>query len=302
MSKQFQTFRFHQKDNEKIAEAILNDKAILTKWNPLTKNLAEKHRKGKYNSKLAEKAFVRIAIVGCKNLTETKLDFARRMDIAKILEQKFFNLIEGPLVDRVKERQAQELERAVEAEKQDQEREKEREKEDQEREKEKESKQTGECLEMESILDAIDLGPLSIKKAVKNALNSKLVKKLDNRKAKVTAETWQDGIDEDCEDCDDLDDEDQVNEAKPVILWRVNAQGKKVKKAICPKGMSIDDTGKNCKPVGGAVKQARKIAAKKAARARAANPAGVRKATKKRLKALKRRKQLGIRTGSRLGG
>lgn len=301
MSKQFQTFRFHQKDNEKIAESILNDKAVLAKWNPLTKNLAEKYRKGKYNSKLAEKAFVRIAIVGCKNLTEIKLDFARRMDIAKILEQKFFNLIEGPVVDRVKERHTQELERAKEQEKQTQEREKEREKEAQEREKERESRRTGESLEMESILDAIDLGPLKIKKAVENALNSKLVKRLDNRKAKVTAETWQDGIDEDCEDCED-DDEDQVNEAKPVILWRVNAKGKKVKKAICPKGTKIDDSGKNCAPVGGAEKQARKMAAKKAARTRKANPAGIRKATKKRLKALKKRKQLGISTGSRLGG
>ena len=308
MTKEFNAFRFHQKDNEKIVEEILNDKSVLVKWNPLTKNLAEKYRKEKYDSKLAEKSFIHIANVGCKRLSENRLDFARRMDIAKILEQRFFDLIEEqPTVDR--------HDRRIDTLKQQIKNTKVRKLRTQARNLVNDNVvlKTAEepILNKEEILDALNSGPLAIKNAIGDALNSKLAKRLDNHKAKVAAETWQFEVDENCPcnnidedddyDCDELD-EDQLNEVRPIIFWRVSAKGKRVKKYLCPKGFKKDKGGKNCVPVGGAQKMARRVSARRGARKRKANVSGQRMATRKRLKAMRKRKQLGIKIGSRLGG
>lgn len=87
-----------------------------------------------------------------------------------------------------------------------------------------------------------------------------------------------------------MSNDQEIDEAKKSI--RVDSKGKKTKKLRCKPGFKVNDKGTSCVPMTGAEKQTRKKAAKKAVRKkRSKSQAG---ANRKRLKALKKRKSLGV--------
>jgi len=92
--------------------------------------------------------------------------------------------------------------------------------------------------------------------------------------------------------------EQVLTEAKPIVYWRVTSSGKRIKKILCPKGFK--KAGKNCVPISGAEKAKKRVAIRKAVRSRKANPSAVRRAVRKRSKAMKRRKAQGLKPGQRL--
>lgn len=79
------------------------------------------------------------------------------------------------------------------------------------------------------------------------------------------------------------------------IIIKVNSKGVKTKRLKCPKGYRIGDNGTSCVPITGAEKSTKRKAIRQAVRTKRAEGAGARKkATRKRLKAMKRRKQYGL--------
>lgn len=82
-----------------------------------------------------------------------------------------------------------------------------------------------------------------------------------------------------------------LDEAKKKI--RVDSKGKKTKRLRCKPGYKANSKGTSCVPMSGKEKTRRKKAAKKSVRKkRSTSQAG---ANRKRLKALKRRKSLGVK-------
>lgn len=86
--------------------------------------------------------------------------------------------------------------------------------------------------------------------------------------------------------------EEEKNLEERRITKRVSSKGKITKKVKCKKGFK--SKGGKCVPISGSEKRTRKKAARKATRTRKQNPSTQRKASKKRLKALKRRKGYGL--------
>ncbi len=85
---------------------------------------------------------------------------------------------------------------------------------------------------------------------------------------------------------------DDITEAKKIT--RVNSKGQKTRKVKCRKGFKV--SGDSCVPVSGSEKVAKKKAIKKAVRSKKAKGAGFAKRTsKKRNKALKKRKAMGVK-------
>lgn len=80
------------------------------------------------------------------------------------------------------------------------------------------------------------------------------------------------------------------------LIVKVNSRGEKRRRIKCNKGMKLNPTGTACVPITGSEKNSKRIAARQMVRTkRAAGDALKRRTNKKRLKALKKRKQLGLK-------
>ena len=80
------------------------------------------------------------------------------------------------------------------------------------------------------------------------------------------------------------------------LIVKVNARGEKRRRIKCNKGMKLNPTGTACVPITGSEKNSKRIAARQMVRTkRAAGDALKRRTNRKRLKALKKRKQLGLK-------
>jgi hypothetical protein len=87
--------------------------------------------------------------------------------------------------------------------------------------------------------------------------------------------------------------DEQIEEARRVI--RVSSTGKKTKRIKCRKGFKLSSNGKTCVPITGSEKSSKRKAIKKAVRTRRAAGGGAKKsATRKRLKAMKKRKNYNL--------
>jgi len=84
----------------------------------------------------------------------------------------------------------------------------------------------------------------------------------------------------------------QLQEVAPKIYWRVSADGKRVKKRLCPKGYT--KVGTACMPASASTKLGRKKAAIKRVRTSKAQVANKNIGARKRKKAMKKRKQQGL--------
>lgn len=90
------------------------------------------------------------------------------------------------------------------------------------------------------------------------------------------------------------DSEEQIEEARRVV--RVTSKGKKTRRIKCRKGFKLNSKGTACVPMSGSEKAQKKRSIKKAIRTKRAKGAGAAKrATRKRLKALKKRKSMGVK-------
>ena len=85
----------------------------------------------------------------------------------------------------------------------------------------------------------------------------------------------------------------QIEEARRIT--KVNSKGEKTKRLKCRKGFKLSSDGTSCVPVTGSEKQAKRKSIRKAVRTKKMQGAGAkRRATKKRLKAMKKRKSYGL--------
>lgn len=82
----------------------------------------------------------------------------------------------------------------------------------------------------------------------------------------------------------------QLEEARRVT--RVTSKGEKIKKVKCRSGFKRK--GNTCVPITGSEKASKKRAIKKAVRTKKASPSTQKRASRKRLKAMKKRKSLGL--------
>lgn len=87
-----------------------------------------------------------------------------------------------------------------------------------------------------------------------------------------------------------MSDELQIEEARRVT--RVNSKGKKTKKVKCRKGYKV--SGNSCVPITGSEKASKKRSIKKAVRTKKRSPGSQKRASRKRLKAMKKRKSYGL--------
>lgn len=86
---------------------------------------------------------------------------------------------------------------------------------------------------------------------------------------------------------------DQLEEARRVV--RVNSKGVKTRKTKCRKGFKVSSNGKSCVPISGGEKATKRKAIKKAIRTKKAGGSGAKnRANRKRQKALRKRKSMGI--------
>lgn len=82
----------------------------------------------------------------------------------------------------------------------------------------------------------------------------------------------------------------QIEEARRVI--RVSSRGEKTRRLKCRSGFRRE--GNTCVPMTGSEKQTRRRALKKAVRTKRASPSTQRKASRKRLRAMRKRKSYGL--------
>lgn len=86
------------------------------------------------------------------------------------------------------------------------------------------------------------------------------------------------------------DDLEQIEEVRRVT--RVDSKGTKTKRIKCRRGYKRK--GNTCVPITGSEKASKKKAIRKAVRTKKAQPGAQKKASRKRLKALKKRKSYGL--------
>lgn len=84
-----------------------------------------------------------------------------------------------------------------------------------------------------------------------------------------------------------------LDEARKKI--RVNSKGKKTRKVRCGKGKKVSSSGNSCVPMSGSEKSKKRRSTRKAVRTKKSNPASQKRASRKRRKALKKRKNYGYR-------
>ena len=86
---------------------------------------------------------------------------------------------------------------------------------------------------------------------------------------------------------------EQVEEARRVV--RVDSKGRKTRRIKCRKGFKLSSNGKTCVPITGSEKASKRKATKKAIRTKRAAGSGAKKRTsRKRLKALRKRKSYNL--------
>jgi hypothetical protein len=86
---------------------------------------------------------------------------------------------------------------------------------------------------------------------------------------------------------------DTLDEAK--IITKVNSKGEKRRRVKCKPGYKLNDSGTSCVPITGGEKAAKRRAIRKSIRTKKAKGKGFQiRVKRKRLKALKRRKALGL--------
>lgn len=80
-----------------------------------------------------------------------------------------------------------------------------------------------------------------------------------------------------------------------VIITKVNSRGEKRKRVRCRPGFKLNDMGTSCVPMTGGEKASKRRAIRKSIRTKKAGGTALkRRTTRKRLRALKRRKSLGL--------
>lgn len=86
---------------------------------------------------------------------------------------------------------------------------------------------------------------------------------------------------------------EQIEEARRVV--RVNSKGQKTRRVKCRKGFKLSSNGKTCVPISGSEKASKRKAIKKAVRTkRAAGTGAQKRTTRKRLKAMRKRKSYNL--------
>jgi len=86
---------------------------------------------------------------------------------------------------------------------------------------------------------------------------------------------------------------EEIVEAKRIV--KVNSKGQKTKRIKCRKGFKLAPNKKTCVPITGSEKATKRKAIKKAIRTKKAAGSGARKrTTRKRLKAMKKRKSYNL--------
>ena len=79
------------------------------------------------------------------------------------------------------------------------------------------------------------------------------------------------------------------------IITKVNYAGVKTRRVKCPTGYKLNDTGTSCIPITGSEKAERRMALRKAIRTKRAKGAAFkRRVARKKLRAMKKRKQFGL--------
>lgn len=80
-----------------------------------------------------------------------------------------------------------------------------------------------------------------------------------------------------------------------VIITKVNAAGQKTKRVRCKPGFKLNSTGTSCVPITGGEKASKRLAIRKALRTKRAEGQALKNRTKrKRIKAMRKRKALGL--------
>ena len=80
-----------------------------------------------------------------------------------------------------------------------------------------------------------------------------------------------------------------------VIITKVNAAGEKTKRVRCKPGFKLNSTGTSCVPITGGEKASKRLAIRKALRTKRAEGQALKNRTKrKRIKAMRKRKALGL--------
>ena len=80
-----------------------------------------------------------------------------------------------------------------------------------------------------------------------------------------------------------------------IIITKVNSRGEKTKRVRCKPGYKLNDTGTSCVPISGGDKTTKRIAIRKALRTKAAEGDALKRRTnRKRIRAMKKRKALGL--------
>lgn len=89
---------------------------------------------------------------------------------------------------------------------------------------------------------------------------------------------------------DKQDDLEQIEEVRRVV--RVTSKGKKTRRIKCRSGFRKE--GDRCVPMTGSEKQTKRLAIRRAVRTKNANPAIKKRAARKRLRAMRKRKAYGL--------
>jgi hypothetical protein len=80
------------------------------------------------------------------------------------------------------------------------------------------------------------------------------------------------------------------------VITKVNYLGQKKRRIKCPPGYKLNDTGTSCVPISGGDKAAKRLAMRKAIRTKRSKGVALQKRTnRKRIRAMKKRKQLGLK-------
>jgi hypothetical protein len=156
---------------------------------------------------------------------------------------------------------------------------------------------------------------ISLKKDIKKKLDEQLKEKLLSRKQEIVKEVFGKKDDvpvdvlegEDIGECDtcwvDTDmDENELQERR--IVYRIKSDGKRIRRVRCGPGKRVvDDNGiKKCIVVSGTERVKKRLSVIQSLRTKRALGVGLtRRTTRKRLKALRRRKAMGLNVGRRAG-
>lgn len=80
-----------------------------------------------------------------------------------------------------------------------------------------------------------------------------------------------------------------------VIITKVNSYGQKTKRVRCKPGYKLNDNGTSCVPITGGEKASKRLAIRKALRTKASEgPALKTRTNRKRIRAMRKRKALGL--------